>query len=106
MRSSKSILSDKSAILKCFNKHRISSFISSFPPFTKGCTPGIYARTPAVSYLCEQPNNFSHAASNFYDDDKVIYCSFPTVVEALEFLQSVVDVAQLMLFYNGKTTTY
>lgn len=73
-------------------------------------------------YVNNHCNNFSHAAFNFYADDTVFYCSFPSVVQALEFLQSVVDVVQsnvtqlklvlntekfkVMLFYNGKTTTY
>lgn len=72
-----------------------------------------------VNNLC---NNFSDAAFNFYADDTVIYCSSPSVVQVLKFLQSVVDVVQsnvtqlklvlnaekskVMLFYHGKPTTY
>lgn len=63
-----------------------SYFLKSAASFMAEALRHIY-----VNNLC---NNFSHAVFSFYADDTVIYCSFPSVVQALEFLQSVVDVVQ------------
>lgn len=63
-----------------------------FPPFIKRYTPGLCPRTIAF-YLFESFWSFVRCCFHFHADDTVFfYCSSPSVVQTLEFLQFAFDV--------------